>query len=64
MIQKCWKLDVKYDCTKKWQKDARTWIHDFICRAMFKNTYSEFGAASRLDFDPNIFVGSQERTPR
>ena len=46
---------------KNWQKDVRRWTHDFMCRAMFKNTYSEFGAASRLDFDPNSFVGSQAR---
>ena len=49
---------------KNWQKDARTWIHDFMYMAMFRMTYSEFGDVSRLGFDSNSFSGLLAIEPR
>ena len=34
-----------------WQKDAKKIIYDFMSRAMFVETYSEFYAMKRLGFD-------------
>ena len=63
-MQTCWKFDVKHDCTKKWQKDAREWIYDFMFRAMFMGTYSAFQAMRGLGSDCYSFRGLQARTPR
>ena len=43
------------------QKDARMSGFDFVFRALFMDTYSEFGVASRLDFDPFGFSECQAR---
>ena len=63
-MQTCWKLDVKHDCTKKWKKDARTWIHDSMFRAVFMGTYNTFQAMKGLGSDCYRFRGLQARTPR
>ena len=44
-----------------WQKDARKTIYDAMSRVVFKNAYSAFGAALRLDFDPFGFSECQGR---